>query len=218
MPQVLLDGATVAPEADVRSWGDLLNEIETAHLSHGRAVRAVRFDERAVESFRSPAVLATPLTGVQSVTIESMEAAAEARELLQGAPAHLDRMTRVLTDAIRLYHQNLPQQAAERLQSVLVGFDLLFCLIRSVVVTHDVHESLALCDYIYIMSRGQVVILAETDQTGARAMESRIVSALEQDKHFAGLVAGKELRVSHATYPRDGLTRQELLDKADIRF
>ena len=37
----------------------------------------------------------------------------------------------------------------------------------SVVVTHDVHESLALCDYIYIMSRGQVVAEGTPDEIRA---------------------------------------------------
>jgi phospholipid/cholesterol/gamma-HCH transport system ATP-binding protein len=37
----------------------------------------------------------------------------------------------------------------------------------SVVVTHDVHESLALVDYIYIMSRGQVVAEGTPDEIRA---------------------------------------------------
>lgn len=69
-----------------------------------------------------------------------------------------------------------------------------------------------------VLARGQVVILAETDQTGVKAMASRIQSALEQHREFSAPVERKEIRFAFATYPRDGLSRQELIDKAEKRF
>lgn len=69
-----------------------------------------------------------------------------------------------------------------------------------------------------ITSKGQVVILAETDQTGVKAMESRIRLAIEQDKEFAQLIRSHEMGFAFVTYPRDGLSRQELMEKVEKRF
>lgn len=67
-------------------------------------------------------------------------------------------------------------------------------------------------------SKSQVVIVAETDQTGVRAMEGRIRTAIEQHEGLAKDLEANKILFSSATYPKDGLSRAELIEHVEMKF
>ena len=69
-----------------------------------------------------------------------------------------------------------------------------------------------------LTKEGELVIVAETDQTGAKAMEGRIRSALEKEPTYAKNLERSDIRFSAAIYPKDGLSRQELMDHIEMKF
>jgi len=69
-----------------------------------------------------------------------------------------------------------------------------------------------------LSSKGEVVIVAETDRTGVKAMEGRIRSALKENKTFSKNLEKGEILFSFATYPKDGLSQEELIEKAEKNF
>lgn len=69
-----------------------------------------------------------------------------------------------------------------------------------------------------LTDKSEVVIVAETDRTGVKAMEGRIKNALEKHDRFSQTLKKGEIQFSCATYPKDGLSRQELIEKAEKEF
>lgn len=69
-----------------------------------------------------------------------------------------------------------------------------------------------------LSEQGELVIVAETDHTGVKAMEGRIQSALERKDVFVQNLKDREILFSAATYPKDGLSRQELMDRIEMKF
>lgn len=71
---------------------------------------------------------------------------------------------------------------------------------------------------VILPSKSDVAIVAETDQTGVKAMEGRIRMVLGQHKNFAKPLKEGKILFSYSTYPKDGLARQELIEKAERNF
>ncbi len=69
-----------------------------------------------------------------------------------------------------------------------------------------------------LTKEGKLVIVAETDQTGAKAMEGRIRSALAKEPTYAKNLERNEILFSAATYPKDGLSRQELIKHIEMEI
>ncbi len=69
-----------------------------------------------------------------------------------------------------------------------------------------------------LADKGEVVIVAETDRTGVKAMEGRIRSALERDDTLSEYLKEDGILFSSGTYPKNGLSREELLTHIELKF
>ena len=133
LQELWLDGNKLELRGGV-SWGEVLEQVETEHLATGRIIRTIAFDGDELDDFRSEEVVQRPLDQLSSVEVTTVGLEEFSRELVAGAPSHLDQVSVVLAQAVSFYRQDLPVEGAKQLHAALIGFDMLMKLVASISV------------------------------------------------------------------------------------
>jgi len=111
------------------SWGELLELLESEHLGEGQIIRNIVLDGEESQDFRSPEMARKPLEELGRIDVVSVDWKSHVRDMVLGAPHHVNQVGLVLADAVAFYGQNLPREGALRLRSALLGIDVLMKLV-----------------------------------------------------------------------------------------
>lgn len=182
MQELWLDGNKLELGAS-GSWGEVLDQLETEHLTSGRMIRTIAFDGNELDDFRSEAVVERPLGELSRVEVVSVDLEEFSRELVAGAPRHLDQVSGVLALAVTFYRQDLPVEGAKQLHAALTGFDMLMKLVASISVVWqeelaDIDGSAALTDDALESLRGTLEGLVNCQENGATEELARAIEEL----------------------------------------
>jgi hypothetical protein len=110
MPQIYLNDSPHAPPGSPKTWGELLEMVDAHADRSGLILSGVRFDGVDEPSFREPAAMARPLSGVTRVDIQTALPAAFLRECLLEAiqPLQATAQTALRLSAIYRSHDVHP--------------------------------------------------------------------------------------------------------------
>ncbi len=129
--ELLMDGQKRHLDGDYRVWGTFLEHLESQHLAWNRIIQNVYFDGHEFADFRSVTAFKTDLGDLEKIEIVSIDCAEYLRQMLAGAPAHIEQLSNVISDVADNFRQKLPQEANQKLHSVLMGIDVLVNLVRT---------------------------------------------------------------------------------------
>ena len=113
-----LDGSRLELQ-ESGSWAELLEDLESKHLETGRMIRSITLDGEELSDFRSAELVDKRVEELPRVDVVSVKLEDYSRELIGGAPRHLDQVSQVLGQAVSYYRQNLPSEGAKQLTPML---------------------------------------------------------------------------------------------------
>ena len=98
-------------------------------------LRTVLASSRALarlEDFRDEEVQERLVSELARIDVASVGVQEFSRELVAGAPKHLDQVAQVISQTVALYRQELPTEGAKQLHAALTGFDMLIQLVAAI--------------------------------------------------------------------------------------
>jgi len=119
MVDLVVDGELKAADSGLKTWGNLLDELDVDAAGDRRAVTAVRFDGVDEPSFRRADLLETPLTDLRAIDIETVDRTQLLRATLGQAGSSLAVLAASACSAANAFRRADLSSANEQLTSLV---------------------------------------------------------------------------------------------------
>jgi hypothetical protein len=145
MTRLFIDHHTVEIDRPVRTWADLLENLDQVMERRGRVLTEVQFDGVGEPTFREPDALARQLTTIARIDAVSTTPADLLRDCLLEAAGTVAVLTAEATDVAVVFRGNQPQAGQARLGGVAEQLGQLLLLVQTLqgplrLVTRDAGE------------------------------------------------------------------------------
>jgi len=123
---VRIDETRINPPADVTTWGDLLDWVETKQLKPGKCITRVMFHGEEEIQYRLPALCDREIRDVGEVQIEVGEFDTVVKETLAELQTELANALENTRDIIKLFEDRSEERAHTQLAHLLDSIRIFF--------------------------------------------------------------------------------------------
>ena len=132
MPDLEINGIHMPIRPEIHNWEQLLNELETKHLSTGHVISSVTFDGDEVIQFRDVELLRRPLHSIGGVKVEAVRMEQMVKEAIKDSEGYLITLQTSLADIADSFRSQLLEQANTKLSQVYEGIKMLVALLQGI--------------------------------------------------------------------------------------
>jgi len=130
--QLEINGINLPVHPGLHTWQDLLQELESKHLGHGKMISSVRFDGSEEVQFREPECLNRSLQYLGEIQVEASSMEDMVRGAVGEAEVYLVTLQTSLVEVAEAFRHQLTNEANSKLSQVFEGIKMLAALLQGI--------------------------------------------------------------------------------------